>query len=106
MGQGAERLQLEQVREMNGVSVQWDFGGDDALRRHLAAIGGATFVRAREDIGEYMLGQIQDRFDQQLLWDGSPMPQSAAALARDGQTLIDSHNLYDSYVYSNESKSR
>ncbi|WP_322037202.1 phage virion morphogenesis protein [Burkholderia cepacia] len=85
---------------MNGVSVQWDFAGDDALRRHLAAIGGTTFTRVREDIGEYMLGQVQDRFDQQMLWDGSPMPQSAAALARQGQTLIDSRDLYDSHVYN------
>ena len=67
---------------MSGVSVQWDFGGDDVLRRHLAAIGGATFTRVREDIGEYMLGQIQDRFDQQTLWDGSPMLQSAPLCAR------------------------
>ncbi|ACR32488.1 phage virion morphogenesis protein [Burkholderia glumae] len=85
---------------MNGVSVQWDFAGDDALCRHLAAIGGATFTGGHEEIGEYMLGHIQDRFDQQMLWDGSPMPQSAAALERQGPTLIDSRALYDSYVYN------
>ena len=83
---------------MNGASVQWSFD-DGPIRRHLAAIGGATFERVRQDIGEYMLGQIQDRFDQQQLWDGSAMPQSHAALARGGQTLMDTRRLYSSYVY-------
>ncbi|WP_174977037.1 phage virion morphogenesis protein, partial [Burkholderia aenigmatica] len=83
---------------MNGVSVQWAFD-DSSIRRHLAAIGGATFDRVRQDIGEYMLGQIQDRFDYQQLWDGSAMPQSRAATARGGKTLIDTTRLYKSYVY-------
>ncbi|VVE55447.1 hypothetical protein PIN31009_04969 [Pandoraea iniqua] len=83
---------------MNGASVQWSFD-DGQIRKHLAAIGGATFERVRQDIGEYMLGQIQDRFDQQQLWDGSAMPQSRAALARGGQTLMNTRRLYSSYVY-------
>ncbi|WP_353191964.1 phage virion morphogenesis protein [Pandoraea pnomenusa] len=83
---------------MNGVSVQWSFD-DSQIRRHLAAIGGATFERVRQDIGEYMVGQIQDRFHYQQLWDGSAMPQSRAAMARGGQTLIRDRYLYHSYVY-------
>ncbi|MGK8195238.1 phage virion morphogenesis protein [Burkholderia cepacia] len=83
---------------MNGVSVQWAFD-DSSIRRHLAAIAGATFDRVRQDIGEYMLGQIQDRFDYQQLWDGSAMPQSRSAIARGGKTLIDTTRLYKSYVY-------
>jgi phage gpG-like protein len=47
-----------------------------------------------------LLGQVQDRFDEQKLVDGSAMPQSAAAIERSGKTLIDRHHLYDSYVYN------
>ena len=86
----------------SGVSLQVDASAR-ALERHLAVLGHLGHERLAQDvgadIGEYMLGQIQDRFDEQRLVDGSPMPQSAAALERDGKTLIDRHHLYDSYVY-------
>lgn len=88
---------------MNGVSLRWQFG-DAELRQHLERVANADFRRVREDIGEYLVGQIQDRFDEQRLWDGQDMPQSAAAIARDGQTLIEHRLLYKSYVYQLVSK--
>lgn len=86
----------------SGVSLEVDANAR-ALERHLAVLSHLGHERLAADvgadIGEYMLGQIQDRFDDQRLVDGSPMPQSAAARERDGKTLIDRHHLYDSYVY-------
>ena len=95
------------------------------LQRHLAALvaegAGDGLQDLRREIGEYMVGEIQDNLDGQKLFDGSPMPQSKAAMnrkggsikklrgqgrsrrqasvARGGKTLIDTHRLYDSYVY-------
>ncbi len=86
----------------SGVSLEIDAAAR-AIERHLAvlaATGGSLSEGLRREIGEYMLGQVQDRFDEQRLFDGSPMPQSAAAIERDGKTLIDRHHLYDSYVYN------
>jgi phage virion morphogenesis protein len=88
---------------MSGVSVRWQFG-DEALRKHLEQVSHEEFTRVRQDIGEYMVGQIQDRFDEQRLWDDSAMKQSRAATARGGLTLIDHRLLYKSYVYQLVSK--
>lgn len=85
-----------------GVSLQVDQGAR-ALERHLAllaATGGSLSEGLRREMGEYLLGQVQDRLDDQRLVDGSAMPQSAAAIERDGKTLIDRHHLHDSYVYN------
>lgn len=85
-----------------GVSLQID-RASRSIERHLAlmaATGGAMSEGLRRDMGEYLLGQVQDRFDEQRLVDGGPMPQSAAAIDRDGKTLIDRHHLYDSYTYN------
>lgn len=84
---------------MAGVTYSF---GDGPIRRHLAALAllhRSHYDRARRNIGEYLLGEVQDRLDGQRLVDGTPMPQSKAAIARKGKTLIDSHRLYDSYVY-------
>lgn len=84
---------------MSGIFHAFD---DGPIRRHLASLAllhAGRFERARRQIGEYLLGEVQDRFDGQRLVDGSPMPQSKAAVARKGKTLIDHHHLYDSYVY-------
>lgn len=86
----------------SGVSLQIDAAAR-TIERHLAvlaATGSSLSEGLRREIGEYMLGQVQDRFDEQRLFDGSAMPQSAAALARDGKTLIDRHHLYDLYTYN------
>lgn len=92
---------------------------------HLRALGrlDATKYRsARREIGEYMVGNIQDNFDGQRLFDGRAMPPSKAAQGRTttwkrsnrskgrvkgdvrapGKTLIAKHNLYDSYIYQLE----
>jgi phage virion morphogenesis protein len=79
------------------------FDTSDAARieAHLYRLGvlaRGNFVQARREIGEMMLAAVQDNFDDQLLFDGTPMPQSKAARRRQGKTLIKSHRLYDSYV--------
>lgn len=89
---------------MSGVRLEAGFD-DSLITRHLAvlAIMDATgFDGARRDIGEYLLGDIQENFDSQKLFDGRAMPQSKAARASKGKTLIRGHHLYDSYVYQLE----
>jgi phage virion morphogenesis protein len=86
----------------SGVSLQIDEAAR-SIERHLALLAGSgpgMSADLRQDIGEYFLGQVQDRLDSQQLVDGSPMPQSQAAIDRDGKTLIDRHHLYDSYTYN------
>lgn len=75
---------------------------DGPIRRHLAALAlldSRGFDGVRREIGEYMRADIQDNLDGQRLFDGTPMPQSAAARERKGKTLIDRRHLYDSYNY-------
>lgn len=72
------------------------------VRQHLALLALLDvrgFDGVRREIGEYLVGDVQDNLDGQKLFDGQPMPQSKAAIARKGKTLIDRHHLYDSYVY-------
>lgn len=84
---------------MAGTSLVFKSGGGPLLA-HLARLSARReWTAARREIGEYMLGDIQDNFDRQRLFDGSPMPQSKAAIERAGKTLIKDHHLYDSYVY-------
>jgi phage gpG-like protein len=83
----------------NGVGLHISLG-DVVLLRHLARLSARQqFTAARREIGEFMIGEVQDNLDSQKLFDGSPMPQSKAAIARSGKTLIDRHHLYDSYVF-------
>ncbi len=85
----------------SGAALRWGFD-DSRITQHLAMLAIAdarNFDSARREIGEYMVGEVQDSLDGQKLFDGSPMPQSKAAIARSGKTLIDKHHLYDSYVY-------
>ena len=86
---------------MTGVVLQAGFT-DSVITRHLARLAlldRAGFDGVRREIGEFLVGDVQDNLDGQRLFDGSPMPQSKAAIARKGKTLIDRHHLYDSYVY-------
>lgn len=86
---------------MSGVELRAGFNSDP-IRLHLVRLAIADakgYVRAREDIGEYMVGEIQDNLDGQKLFDGRAMPQSQAAIDRRGKTLIAKHHLYDSYVF-------
>lgn len=86
---------------MSGITLRAGFD-DNAITRHLARLAlldQQGFDGVRREIGEFMVGDIQDNLDGQTLFDGSPMPQSKAAIARKGKTLIDRHHLYDSYVY-------
>jgi phage virion morphogenesis protein len=92
------------------------------IQKHLQLLAErdmTSFTSVRREIGEYLLGEIHDNFKNQTLADGSPMPQSKAAQGRTthwkrsnkktgrvagtvraaGKTLIDTHRLYDSYVY-------
>jgi phage gpG-like protein len=117
---------------MSGIYSAWGAGAQSAgvkididnsiLLKNLnllAAADARKFAGVRREIGEYMLGNVQDNFDGQRLFDGSPMPQSKAAQGRtttwkrsnkklgrvkgaeraSGKTLIAAHHLYDSYVY-------
>ncbi|MBK1613366.1 hypothetical protein CKO44_07770 [Rubrivivax gelatinosus] len=86
---------------MSGAAVRFGFS-DARIRQHLAMLAIADtegFEGVRREIGEYLVGEVQDCLDGQKLFDGSAMPQSAAAIARTGKTLIEKHHLYDSYVY-------
>lgn len=89
---------------MSGVAIRFGFDAR-AITGHLArlaVLNASHFSAVRRELGEMLLGDIQDNFDGQKLADGSPMPQSAAAIKRRGKTLIDKHRLYDSYVYQLE----
>lgn len=86
---------------MSGVELRAGFSSE-AIRLHLARLAIANsegYGRALGDIGEYMVGEVQDNIDGQKLFDGSAMPQSQAAIDRPGKTLIAKHHLYDSYVF-------
>ena len=86
---------------MSGTALRFGFD-DSRIRQHLAMLAimdAHHFDGARREIGEYMLGEVRDALDGQKLYDGSPMPQSKAAIEHKGRTLIDKHHLYDSYVY-------
>jgi phage gpG-like protein len=89
---------------MNGVSLHARFD-DGPITLHLARLAIADrrkFDGARREIGETVLGDVQDNLDGQKLFDGSAMRQSKAAIKRSGKTLIDRHHLYDSYNYQLE----
>ena len=75
---------------------------DHALHAHAAALAGqerAGYPQAAKAVGEYFVSRVIERLHQQKLVDGSDMPQSKAAKARDGKTLIDRGHLRDSYAY-------
>lgn len=83
------------------VSLTIEFN-DAAIKSHLtslAALDASGYDGMRREVGEYLLGDVQDNLDAQKLFDGRAMPQSKAARRRRGKTLIDRHHLYDSYVY-------
>ncbi len=90
------------TRTQGGVHLTFDASSASKIEQHLqrlALADAAHFKDVRQEMGEWLLGQVQDNFDKQRLWDGSPMPQSKAAIRRKGKTLIKTHRLYDSYVY-------
>lgn len=107
---------------MTGVVMAAHFD-DGLIARHLARLAlldSQGFVRVREEVGEYLVADVQDNIDGQRLFDGSPMPQSAASRGRKGgyvkskktgreyynknltgagKTLLDSRRLSQGYVY-------
>lgn len=86
---------------MAGVTLHAGFD-NGPITHHLAMLAimdSKGYDGVRRDIGEYFVGEVQDNLDGQKLFDGSPMPQSKAAIKRKGKTLIKKHHLYDSYVY-------
>lgn len=84
---------------MSGVGIQWTID-DSPLREHLARLSAVQFDSATSEIGAYMLRRVQENFLDQTLWSGAPMPRSAAAIARSGQTLMDSRALRQSYTWN------
>lgn len=84
---------------MTGTALTIKFE-DGPLVSHLARLSARQeWTTARREIGEFMVGDIQDNLDGQKLFDGGAMPQSKAAIERKGKTLIKDHHLYDSYVF-------
>ena len=94
---------------MTGVAMRVGFD-DGLITRHLARLAlldSTGFASVRREVGEYLVADVQDNIDGQKLFDGSPMPQSKAAIGRyskankqrGGKTLIEHHHLYDSYTY-------
>jgi phage gpG-like protein len=84
----------------SGVSLRWEQDAR-ALERHLAlmaASGPGLSEGLRQEIGGFMLDLVQGHLADQTLVGGAPMPQSAAAIERAGNTLIHRNNLQDSYV--------
>lgn len=86
---------------MSAAGVGLHFrAGDAVLLRHLARLSARQqFTAARRAIGEYMIDEIHEAIETQKLFDGSPMPQSKAAIKRQGRTLLHKSHLLDSYVY-------
>lgn len=84
---------------MSGVQITYDINNAALLDhvRRLAMHGDTAVNKGVRAIGVYMIGEVEKHFDDQTLWDDSAMPTSAAATARSGKTLIEHHNLYDSY---------
>ena len=59
------------------IHISYHFGTE--LRDHLQTLakqGDAAVNKAARAIGVYMLGEIQQHFDGQTLWDDSKMPPS------------------------------
>lgn len=86
---------------MSGVKMRAVFE-DAPLRAQLARLALANttkFAAILRDIGEDVLGDVQDNIHAQRLVDGGAMPQSQAARRRQGKTLLDHGHLRDSYVY-------
>lgn len=84
---------------MAGTALVFKSGAGPMLA-HLARLSARReWTAARREIGEYLVGDIHDNINNQRLYDGSPMPQSKAAIKRAGKTLIKDHHLYDSYVF-------
>lgn len=105
---------------MSGIAYTFDAA---PIFRHLGGLerlNAGHFASVRREIGEYMLGNVQDNFDGQRLFDGSAMPPSKAAQNRQPRwkrdnkklgrvkgeaygdtekTLFREGHLLDSYVY-------
>lgn len=84
---------------MSGIVIKFDAAPLLQHLRGLERFNQSHFVSVRREIGEFMLGNVQDNLDAQRLHDGKAMPPSKAAAKRGGKTLIAKHHLYDSYVY-------
>ena len=84
---------------MTGIVQRFDTQPMLQHLRGLERLNNSHFISVRREIGEYMLGNVQDNLDTQRLHTGAAMPPSKAAGKRAGKTLIDKHHLYDSYTY-------
>jgi phage virion morphogenesis protein len=107
---------------VSGIAATFDASRIVDHLRALGRLDATKYASARREIGEFMIGNVQDNFDAQRLFDGNAMPPSKAAQGRTttwkrnnkakgrvagsvraaGKTLIDTHRLYDSYVHQLE----
>lgn len=86
---------------MSGVGLTFGFD-DHVITQHLArlvALQASKFAAVRTEIGETMKADVTDNLEAQTLFDGSPMPQSKAAIKRRGKTLVAGYDLEKSYTY-------
>lgn len=85
-----------------GAGVRHNFDRSSPIGMFLAELArldAGGFEGVRREIGEFMVADVMDNIDHQRLFDDSPMPQSKAAQARGGKTLLERGHLRDSYTY-------
>jgi phage gpG-like protein len=80
---------------MSGIHLNFDAS---PLVDDLHKLANPALVnKAARLIGDYMVNEVKKHFDEQTLWDDSPMPESATARAEGRQTLIKDGRLRQSF---------
>lgn len=81
---------------MAGVKLTGDWSQLEGKLHNIAA---TNFTALHENIGEYMVSSIQDRFDSETDPQGQRWPQSRRARMEGGQTLSDTGTLRNSFTH-------
>lgn len=79
-----------------GIRIQGDFL---ALERRLNRLVRIDFRKVHQEIGEYVLGTIHDRFKNGVGPDGHPWKKSVRAEVESGQTLVNTRHFEESFTY-------
>lgn len=91
---------MNQMTQGKGVRHNFDSSSPIGMfLAELARLDASGFEGVRREIGEYLVSDVLDNIDHQRLFDDSSMPQSKAAQARGGKTLLERGHLRDSYTY-------
>lgn len=75
---------------MSGASIEGDF---EKLRESLQGLSNFNYASLNKDIGEELVTQTMDRFDEQKDPDGGSWPVSIRVSENGGETLSDSGDL-------------